>query len=87
VGPIPGGNVLIKYLFDFLMFFDSLGIFKAVNQHEKPAIHAIGKQCHQGKKIDKKPKVLKEIHHNWDKVRMTRTVWTFFESSIKKKGS
>jgi hypothetical protein len=85
VGPIPGGNVLIKYRFDFLMFFDSLRIFKAVNQHEKPAIHAVGKQGHQGKEIDKKPKVLKEIHHNWDRVRMTRTVQIFFESIIKKK--
>jgi len=42
MGPIPGGNVLIKCRFDFLMFFDSLRIFKAVNQHEKPAIHAVG---------------------------------------------
>jgi hypothetical protein len=67
------------------MVFDSLGIFKAVYQHEKPAIHAVGKQCHQGRKIDKKPKVLKEFHHNWDKVRLTRTVRAFFKSTIKKK--
>jgi hypothetical protein len=60
------------------MFFDSLRIFEAVNEHEKPAIHAVGKQCHQGKKIDKKPKVLKEVHHSWDEVRMIEAVQVFF---------
>jgi hypothetical protein len=65
------------------MVFDGLRVVEAVNQHEKPAIHAIGKQGHQGRKIDKKPNVLKELHHNRAKVGMNQTSQVFFKMAIK----
>ena len=86
-GPIPGGDLLIKGVFDLLMVLYGARIVEAVNQHEKPAIHAIGKQGNQSRKIDKKPKILKELHFNRAKVRMNQTSQVFFKVAINKAAS